>query len=256
MRELQLYFLYFDVDFVKFPHLEKLEIFVKCKDDILNEPTLMPLITSNSHIRFIKIIGTYESNIWKLISTSMKNLKYIEMSLNSSYFENKPYHFESVEELSLRVHKILGIKLADLLTFSRLKMCTFLCSSEHLELLFDFVTANSSIEKLVLNITLSSYNKKIQLHSIGLAFERYVTLNPRSIQIELCLYHSGYSSNPHDILESIKANQYISQISAWLNYESEVENLRKQITPEWKLTEERCSNSSSIHICLVRISKL
>ncbi|XP_055312745.1 uncharacterized protein LOC129574581 [Sitodiplosis mosellana] len=231
MRELRLIFYRSKVEFIKFPRLERLRIGI-IGNNISNRENLVTAITLNAHLWGFELRDACDPNIWKLISTEMRSLKYLHMFYSFVHFkgfENTPIHFESVEELSLDLlRRNIEPKLIGVLTFSRLKVCTFYFFSKHLTPLLDFVAANPQIEKLVLFISLLNKN---DLNTIGLAVEQYAALNPIQIELYLC----SVICNVDDFLRFFKTNQYLSKIEAGFGNMSEIEYVRKQIAPEWKI---------------------
>lgn len=254
MTDLQLIYFHLNAKFIKFPYLERLRIAI-VGDEILDKQSLITVITLNSHLRGFHFNEQCDPDIWKLVSTEMKNLEYLCMDysiIRFERFENTPIHFEYVEELILHVvndsNRTIEPKPMNVLTFSRLKICTIRCCSKHLARLLDFVVVNPQIEKLTFSIEIQ---KMKDLKSIGFALKSYAAYHPIHIELYLC----NFKFNVQDFSQFVQSNQYLSMIQAPFRgvCEELEEIVRQQIPPEWKILSHKREKFS---LNCITISKL
>lgn len=122
---------------------------------------MLTVVTLNTQIENVSFFGNYDPNIWKLITTKLKNLNSIGISYSdtANYFKGEIIQFDNVKNLEPSCESATNLILpTDLLHFKHLKNMKVTCDAHVMELWLNFVLVHPTIEKLVIEFTASFWS--------------------------------------------------------------------------------------------------
>lgn len=216
-----------------------------------------PIISSNMHLRCLRLYKHYDMDTWRTVS-EMRHLESLEMSFRTFRIKNyngSPIHFPTVEHLHLKAYSLkdedIEIHPINLFVFSNLKAITITCSQIQLTAFLQYIQSMPTVQKVIVNLHIIDHwmHGSVLLPPIIDQLEEFTPINPIPVELNLRPVFIGAKY----VLEILNANEYITKVSVTLRNRLALNQFRKKISRQWKITRIYVKRRGNVDLSLQKL---